>query len=104
MLGLLGTGRMLAQVALVPCLAYSLSVPRAPRFDPQRAEALGLPVSEWGQLQRGQSVHLGGRSVEPKEVLGPPRRGLRLVLVTDTISTPGVVEFVRAGARGQTCS
>ena len=84
----------------VPCLAYSLSVPRAPRFDPQRAEALGLPVSEWGQLQRGQSVHLGGRSVEPKEVLGPPRRGLRVVLVTDTVSTPGVVEFVRAGGEG----
>jgi ribonuclease Z len=84
----------------VPCLAYSLSAPRAPRFDPQRAEALGLPVSEWGQLQRGQSVHLGGRAVEPKEVLGPPRRGLRVVLVTDTILTPAVVEFVRAGGEG----
>ncbi len=84
----------------VPCLAYSLSVPRAPRFDPQRAEALGVPVSEWGRLQRGQSVHFGGRTVEPKEVLGPPRRGLRVVLVTDTVSTPSVVEFVRAGGEG----
>jgi ribonuclease Z len=45
-------------------------------------------------------VHLGGRTVEPKEVLGPPRRGLRVALVTDTISTPAVVEFVRAGGEG----
>ena len=84
----------------VPCLAYSLSVPRAPRFDSERAEALGLPVTEWGQLQRGHGVRFGDRIVEPKEVLGPPRRGLRLVLVTDTVSTPSVVEFVRAGGEG----
>src|SRR5215210_7260986 len=79
----------------VPCLAYSLSIPRAPRFDPDNARALGLPVTEWGRLQRGQSVCFGGRIVAPEEVLGPPRRGLRLVLVTDTVLTPGVVELVR---------
>jgi ribonuclease Z len=84
----------------VPCLAYSLCVPRAPRFDPQRAEALSLPVTEWGRLQRGQRVCFGDRSVEPKEVLGPPRRGLRVVLVTDTVSTPSVAEFVQAGDEG----
>ncbi len=84
----------------VPCLAYSLSVPRAPRFDAERAQALGLPVTEWGRLQRGQSVQFGGRTIEPGEVLGPNRRGLRLVLVTDTTLTPGAVEFVRAGGEG----
>jgi ribonuclease Z len=84
----------------VPCLAYSLSVPRAPRFDAERAQALGLPVIEWGRLQGGQSVQFGGRTIEPREVLGPYRRGLRLVLVTDTTLTPGAVEFVRAGGEG----
>jgi ribonuclease Z len=84
----------------VPCLAYSLSVPRAPRFDPERAQALGLPETEWGRLQRGQNIHFGGRTIEPEEVLGPPRRGLRLVLVTDTTLTPGAVGFVRAGGEG----
>ncbi len=84
----------------VPCLAYSLSVPRAPRFDAERAQALGLPVTDWGRLQRGQSVQIGGRIIEPGEVLGPNRRGLRLVLVTDTTLTPGAVEFVRAGGEG----
>lgn len=84
----------------VPCLAYSLSVPRAPRFDAKRAQALGLPVRQWGRLQRGQSIRFGDRTIEPKEVLGPNRRGLRLVLVTDTTLTPSVVEFVRAGGEG----
>jgi ribonuclease Z len=84
----------------VPCLAYSLSMRRAPRFDAQRAQALGLPVEHWGRLQVGQSVRFAGRTIEPKEVLGPPRRGLRLALVTDTSLTPGIVEFVRAGGEG----
>jgi ribonuclease Z len=81
----------------VPCLAYSLTVPRLPRFDPERAQALRLPVEYWGRLQHGQLVQFDGRTIEPGEVLGPNRRGLRLVLVTDTTLTPGVIEFVRAG-------
>ena len=84
----------------VPCLAYSLTVPRWPRFDPERAQALRLPVEYWGRLQRGQLVQFDGRTIEPGEVLGPNRRGLRLVLVTDTTLTPGVIEFVRAGGEG----
>ena len=84
----------------VPCLAYSLSVPRAPRFDVERARALDLPVNHWGTLQRGQSIEFGDRTIDPEEVLGSPRRGLRLVLVTDTAPTPEVVEFVRAGGEG----
>ncbi len=84
----------------VPCLAYSLSMQRAPRFDAERAQALGLPVEHWGRLQGGQSVQFGGHTIEPKEVLGPPRRGLRLALVTDTSLTHGIVEFIRAGGEG----
>ena len=84
----------------VPCLAYSLSVRRAPRFDADRARALGLPVGLWGRLQNGEGVSFGGRLVRPEEVLGEKRRGLRLALVTDTALTDGLVEFVRAGDEG----
>lgn len=79
----------------VPCLAYSLTIPRAPRFDPERARVLGVPVAEWKRLQRGEAVEVGGRVVAPGAVLGPPRRGLRLVLATDTRPTPALPEFVR---------
>lgn len=84
----------------VPCLAYSLTIPRAPRFDPARARALGVPVAAWKRLQGGEPVEVAGRPVAPEEVLGPPRRGLRLVLATDTRPTPGLTAFVR-GPDGQ---
>jgi ribonuclease Z len=74
----------------LPCLAYRLDLPRAPRFDPDRARALGVPVTAWSQLQRGEPAG----DVQPGQVLGPPRRGLRLALVTDTSYHDALVDFV----------
>jgi ribonuclease Z len=74
----------------VPCLAYRLELTRAPRFQPERARALGVPLEDWKRLQRGESV--GG--VQPAEVLGPPRHGLGVGLVTDTRPTQAILELV----------
>lgn len=74
----------------VPCLAYRLDVPRGRRFLPDRAQALGVPVPEWKRLQRGEVVG----AVDPSEVLGPPRRGLSVGLVTDTRPTDAIAELV----------
>lgn len=74
----------------VPCLAYRLELPRAPRFLPDRARALGVPVQDWKRLQRGESVG----DVQPTDVLGPPRRGLAVGLVTDTRPTPEIADLV----------
>lgn len=73
-----------------PCLAWRLDLPRAPRFDPQRARELGAPVASWSRLQAGEPV--GG--IEPSQVLGPPRRGLRVSLVTDTAIFDELPDFV----------
>lgn len=73
-----------------PCLAWRLDLSRAPRFDPERATALGVPVAEWSRLQAGETVD----GVEPAEVLGPPRRGLRVSLVTDTALVDDLAGFV----------
>src|SRR5579871_2340949 len=75
----------------VPCLAYRLDLPRAPRFLPERARSLGVPVQEWSRLQHGESVD----GVKPEDVLGPARRGLSLGLVTDTRPTEGIAQLVR---------
>ena len=40
----------------VPCLAYRIDLPRAPRFLPERARALGIPVQDWKRLQRGENA------------------------------------------------
>jgi ribonuclease Z len=78
----------------VPCLAYSFRVPRDRRFVPERAQELGLPVQMWGRLQSGEAVKWEGRRVEPEEVLGEERRGLKLSYVTDTRPTPELPAFV----------
>jgi ribonuclease Z len=74
----------------VPCLAYRIDLPRAARFLPERARALGVPLDEWKRLQRGEPAH----GVDPAQVLGPPRRGLSVGLVTDTRPTEQIRELV----------
>jgi ribonuclease Z len=69
------------------CLGFRLEEHGRPgRFDPEAAERLGVPFGPLrGKLQRGEAVVLAdGRRVEPREVLGPPRRGRRVAFVTDT--------------------
>lgn len=54
---------------------------RPGRFDPERATALGAqPGPEFGQLQRGEAV----RGIAPEQVMGPARRGRRIVFSGDT--------------------
>jgi ribonuclease Z len=74
----------------VPCLAYRLEVPRGRRFLPDEAKRLGVPVQAWKRLQRGERVG----EVEPDQVLGPPRPGLAVGLVTDTRPLPALARLV----------
>jgi ribonuclease Z len=76
-----------------PCLAYRLSLDRAPAFQPERAKALGLPVTYWKLLQRGETVSYEGRTIRPDEVLGPPRPGISFGFLTDSRPTKRLVEF-----------
>ncbi len=73
----------------LPVLSYRVDLARAPRFSPERAEALGIPRSAWRTLQSGQTVTWPGGSARPDQVLGPPRRGLAFAYVTDTRPLPG---------------
>jgi len=77
------------------CLAYSFSRQRAPRFNADHARALGVPVTRWSELQAGNTVDVDGRPVTPDQVLGGPRRGLKVGFVTDTRVTEQIPDFVR---------
>ena len=80
-----------------PSLGYALVEDDRPgRFHPDRAAQLGVPPGPlFGQLQRGQAVEVGGRTVRPEEVVEPPRRGRRLVVSGDTRPCQATVEAAR---------
>ena len=59
---------------------------RPGQFDPERARALGVPEGPaFGCLQEGESVTaVDGTTVQPEQVMGPPRPGIAGAYVTDT--------------------
>ncbi len=65
---------------------------RPGRFNPEKADELGIPPILRGILQRGFSVKLpNGRIVKPQEVMGPPRKGPILVYSSDTRPVESVI-------------
>jgi ribonuclease Z len=68
------------------------------RFITKRALALGIPEGPlWGRLQRGERVRVPGtkKTVSPKQVLGPPRKGATIGISGDTRPTPELAKFFR---------
>jgi ribonuclease Z len=68
-------------------LAYAfVEKPRAGKFYPGKARALGVPEGElWSRLQRGEAVELAdGRVVQPEEVVGSLRKGRKIAYSGDT--------------------
>ena len=47
-------------------------------------------MTQWRLLQRGQAVPLAERMVQPAEVLGAPRKGLRFVFSGDSAPCPAL--------------
>ncbi len=71
---------------------------RLGRFHPERARELGVPEGPaWGRLHRGEPVVVGERTVRPEDVVGPSRRGRRVVYTGDTRPCAETVEAA-AGA------
>ena len=64
----------------VTCFGYQAAVHRAGKFDPHRAIEAGIPKQLWKRLQQGEAAE----GFTPDMVLGPARRGIKLVYATDT--------------------
>jgi len=73
----------------IDCLGYCLNLNRAGKFDPAAARSKGIPQKLWGRLQKGECVE----GFTPADVLGAPRKGIRVLYSTDTRPVPGIVEF-----------
>ncbi len=80
----------------VPSVGYRFVLPRAGRFLPQQAQALGVPQSLWGSLQKGKpAAALDGSIVQSRQVMGPARAGLTVVYATDTGPCAHLPEFAK---------
>lgn len=81
---------------VIPSLAYAfVEKPRAGRFHPEKAKALGIPEGPlWSRLQRGIKVKLpDGRVVKPEQVVGSLRPGRKIVYTGDTRPFRSLVKF-----------
>ncbi len=75
----------------VTCQGYQIELPRAGKFNAARARELCIPLCYWSLLQAGQCVG----QFRPDQVLGPARRGLKLVYATDTAPCEALLSAAR---------
>ena len=78
----------------VPCYGYTVSVKRAGRFDREKAEEAGIPLAYWNRLQHGETIRDENGVYKPRMVMGPERKGLKVLYATDTRP---VLEIVKNG-------
>ena len=69
-----------------PCFAYSAELLRRGKFDPIRAKEMNIPLKLWGLLQKqNDKIHVYNNIEYSSDmVLGPERKGLKIVYCTDT--------------------
>ena len=77
------------------CFGYAFEEKSRRPFLPDKAQALDIPPGPWrAELVRGNRATLpDGRVIEPDQVLGPERRGTKLVHVGDTGRTDDIKEI-----------
>ena len=68
----------------IPSQGYCFTLGRAGKFQPDKAQALKIPVTQWGILQKGHNVQVGDEIITPDQVLGAPRKGLKFIFSGDT--------------------
>lgn len=80
----------------VPSLAYSIEEKKKPRFLREKAVELGVPVGpDFGRLHNGEAVEVNGRIIKPEQVLGPPRKGIKITYSGDTRPCEDMVMFAK---------
>jgi len=80
----------------VPTLAYSLEENKRPgKFDKPKALKLGIPEGPlFNKLQKGEKIILkNGKEIKPDQILGPARKGRKIVISGDTKPLKKMINF-----------
>ncbi|MBE6689633.1 MAG: ribonuclease Z [Ruminococcaceae bacterium] len=68
----------------ITCYGYRIDIPRAGKFDPQKAQMNNVPVEVWSTLQKQETAQLNGVTYTRDMVMGAPRQGIAVTYCTDT--------------------
>ncbi len=81
----------------VPTLAYVIQEEERPgKFDIDKAKSIGIPEGAlYKELQNGKEIQWEGKVVRPREVIGPPRPGRKVVYIGDALPTNEMVSTAR---------
>lgn len=79
----------------ISCYGYTIKIPRAGKFDVQKAKENGVPMKAWSSLQKGENVELDGVTYVPEMVLGAERKGLKLTYCTDSRPVDSIAEHAK---------
>lgn len=77
----------------VMCYGYTLTLERAGKFDIMRAKTLGIPQNLWKQIQQNSAVEYNGRIFYQCDVLGAPRKGIKVTYCTDTRPAKSILKY-----------
>ena len=68
----------------INCYSFTVEIPRAGKFDPEKAEKNQVPKKYWSRLQKGETVREEDFVYTEDMILGPERKGIKVVYSTDT--------------------
>ncbi len=76
----------------VKCYGYRIDIPRAGKFDVEKAKRNNVPIKVWGMLQKDNEAEFEGKIYTSDMVLGEKRKGIRVVYSTDTLPVESIEE------------
>ena len=78
----------------ISSLAFSIEEKKKPRFLREKAIELGVPVGpDFGRLHNGEEIEIDGRIIKPEQVLGEPRKGIKITYSGDTTPCEEMIDF-----------
>ncbi|HOQ17253.1 MAG TPA: ribonuclease Z [Defluviitaleaceae bacterium] len=86
--------KMLPVFHRITCFAYVLELERRPKFIPEKARTLNIPVEYWKHLQQGETVRINDKIYSPEMVSGEKRKGLKIAYCTDSRPVENLVDFI----------
>lgn len=78
----------------VPCLGFSFTLNRSPKFDKEKAINNNVPIKLWNTLQKSKEILFENKLYTNDMVLGTERKGIKISYCTDTRPTGNIAHLI----------